>query len=308
MLPGRKHPHLLSRMSLAALAAFGIEPPAVEAQYPQQLSTYVCQTPTFWCAFQWYSGAPNGSPCYCGTQYGPVGGYSINPAGVPNAPQLPAPQRTTDPGRPPTTPSTRQPGEIDKDDCYKGLGNCAGSFSGGRQSTGPDTRRTPGSFTRTGRLAEGKTIRVSLNLVVNHSYTISGTCDDECDDLDLALYRGSLLLEEDTETDASPILSTEARLAGTYSLEVTMSSCSRATCRWEVEIEDLGPSSSIEPSFAAVANSSATRRGALCLASLPRGGSVIQLLLQAFSRATPPSWVTVQTQSDSIRLTGAAGW
>jgi len=99
------------------------------------VTTYVCQTPTFWCAFNGPSGVRNGTSCYCGTVWGPVGGYSIDPSGVSNAPQLPKPQQQPAPGRPPQTQNN--PGEVGADDCYKGLGNCAGSFvktSGGTSS------------------------------------------------------------------------------------------------------------------------------------------------------------------------------
>jgi len=98
---------------------------ALFAQYPQQ-SVYVCQTQTFWCTFVWAAGVQNNTPCYCNTPWGPVGGASINPNGVPNAPQMPTPQQRTGSNQPP--PSTSQPGQVTTDDCYKGLGNCPGSF------------------------------------------------------------------------------------------------------------------------------------------------------------------------------------
>ena len=97
-------------------------------QYYPQVTTYVCQTPTFWCAFQWTPGFPNGTSCYCNTVWGPVWGSSINPAGVPNPPKLPKPQNPQNPQNPTTPPERTEPGDVEPDDCYKGLGNCPGSF------------------------------------------------------------------------------------------------------------------------------------------------------------------------------------
>jgi hypothetical protein len=111
-------------------------------------TTYVCQTPTFWCSFQYASGVPNGTSCYCNTVWGPVGGYSINPAGVPNAPTLPKPQTPSRPGNP--TPTQGTPGEVEADDCYKGLGNCPGSFM--RAASGGNSPSSTGkSSTSAGR-------------------------------------------------------------------------------------------------------------------------------------------------------------
>jgi hypothetical protein len=121
-------------MIVVALSSSG----SATAQYSVQ--TYVCQTPTFWCAIQFASGVPNGTSCYCNTLWGPVGGYSINPAGVPNAPKLPTPQTQSAPSRPPQNQGS--PGQVAADDCYKGLGNCPGSFT--RNSAGGAGGDSPG--------------------------------------------------------------------------------------------------------------------------------------------------------------------
>lgn len=61
------------RIALAAAAALWAAPAAFAGQ------TYVCQTPAFWCSFAWHeSGIPDGSNCYCESNAGPVGGYSID--------------------------------------------------------------------------------------------------------------------------------------------------------------------------------------------------------------------------------------
>jgi hypothetical protein len=94
------------------------------------VTTYVCQTPTFWCAFTYASGMQNGTLCYCGTLRGVVYGYSVDPRGMSNAPPLPTPQRKQQPSKGDDhTPQPRQtPVPVGDDDCYKGLGNCPGSF------------------------------------------------------------------------------------------------------------------------------------------------------------------------------------
>ena len=90
---------------------------------------YVCQTANFWCSFNEVSGVPNGTPCHCNTLLGPVPGFSIDPGGVSNAPRLPKPQKPQ-PSQGGGKPQTNEdPVTVGADDCYKGLGNCPGSFA-----------------------------------------------------------------------------------------------------------------------------------------------------------------------------------
>ena len=124
-------------------------PTGATGQYGQQV--YVCQTPTFWCAVPGPVGAQNGTSCWCSTYWGPVWGASIDPSGVPNAPKLPAPQA---PQQPPNQSPPRQdtPVDVGADDCYKGLGNCQGSFvrtardSGASPGSSEGSRRSTSSF------------------------------------------------------------------------------------------------------------------------------------------------------------------
>jgi hypothetical protein len=117
--------------------------------FAQATVTYACQTPTFWCVFIWSPGVPNGTSCYCNTYMGPVTGYTIDPSGMNNAPTLPKPQRPTNLDPPKTRPVPEDP-KIASDDCYKGLGNCPGSFtetqgrSGGDRSTVRSSRGSTG--------------------------------------------------------------------------------------------------------------------------------------------------------------------
>ena len=116
----------LSARALALVSMVMSSADPLAAQYPSQ-TVYVCQTATFWCAFSYAAGAPNGSSCYCNTLFGPVAGRSIDPSGMPNTPTLPKPQPRTPGSEPPRSPGNPK-GEVDADDCYKGLGNCPGSF------------------------------------------------------------------------------------------------------------------------------------------------------------------------------------
>ena len=133
---------LLAATALAAAALLG-SPDKADAQYGAA-NTYVCQCQGFWCVFAWTAGVPDGAPCYCNTMWGAVGGYSIDLSGVDRLPEgMPDPQ-SPDPARPP--PPRADPAEVDvgDTDCYRGLGNCAGSFQAalslGRVSGAPGER------------------------------------------------------------------------------------------------------------------------------------------------------------------------
>jgi hypothetical protein len=212
------------------------------------LANYVCQTPAFWCVIQAAPGFANGTPCWCNTMWGPVTGNSINPAGVPNAPPLPKPQPPQGPGNPAPQPQPGNP-QVDPDDCYKGLGNCPGSFrnsakpggggSGTRKgSSGSQADSDPSPRTFKGTLAEGASRRITLQLDGGLSYTIKGECDSECDDLDFVLRRGTSIVDDDRESDSNPIVTVSPVNAGSYTLEVRMESCSKARCSYTVEVDE----------------------------------------------------------------------
>jgi hypothetical protein len=85
---------------------------------------YVCQTQFFWCTFQWSQGVPDGYPCYCHSQMGPVNGYSILP------PQFQ-----------PDFVENLEPSEdiyeSDPEACFRGLGECEGDFGFSLEPTVP---------------------------------------------------------------------------------------------------------------------------------------------------------------------------
>src|SRR5271166_2814244 len=102
------------------------------AQYA--LERYVCQIPpnVMWCAFAGPSGVSQGYPCFCTTLIGRLNGFTIVTQTrwqQPQAPQAPRPSPT------PKSPGTRPGGNStteqtdNSDDCFHGLGNCAGAYS-----------------------------------------------------------------------------------------------------------------------------------------------------------------------------------
>ena len=116
----------ITALSVAVLAVLG-SPGVGTAQFGS-MNGYVCQCAGFWCTFNWTSGVPDGSGCHCNTQWGPAWGYSIDLSRLNRMPDgMPDPQER---GRTPPPTQPADPGDVDvgDDDCYKGLGNCAGSF------------------------------------------------------------------------------------------------------------------------------------------------------------------------------------
>src|SRR5262245_23781843 len=86
----------------------------------------ICQTPQFWCVFYNQFALPDGTGCHCGTPRGPIFGYSIVDMGPPRTMPMPQPI-------PPQTPQPmppQRPGPTGNasNDCYRGLGNCPGTY------------------------------------------------------------------------------------------------------------------------------------------------------------------------------------
>ena len=202
------------------------------------VGTYVCQTPTFWCVFQGPPGANDGTTCSCTTTRASVGGYSIDPTRVAGPPPLPRPQPSQQRQDASARSPPQAPAVIARDDCYAGLGNCLGSFleaakANQQRVPAPFGAKPPGNSSRpsarsngrtrtfTGTLAQGASRRITLDLRSARSYTISGECDADCQDLDFVLRRGTAVIDDDTTGD-SPELSVTVDRVGTYALEVRM--------------------------------------------------------------------------------------
>jgi hypothetical protein len=108
----------------------------------------------------------------------------------------------------------------------------------GKSGTAETKRLSRSPRTFSGTLAEGTSRRISLSLERGVSYTITGNCDSDCDDLDLKLFRSGTVVDDDTGVDATPSLTVLPLTAGLYSLEVLMESCSEDRCSYTIEVED----------------------------------------------------------------------
>lgn len=91
---------------------------------------------------------------------------------------------------------------------------------------------------RSGRLAEGASVRIPLTLRPGRSYEISGECDLDCEDLDIAVRQNGRVLESDEEDDAFPIVSVSAASPGVYELEVTMRWCVADACEFNITFKE----------------------------------------------------------------------
>ena len=150
--------HLGPALVLTSALAAGVGMMTMPAA-PASAQMMVCQTPAFWCSFP--GDGPSRLNCYCMTYRGPVPGYTINPREVarlrsplpppPDMDDLPVARRPYDPPvtrRPYDAPVTQRPYdpppvsrrpapqeevidlEAGDSECFNGLGNCTGSFSG----------------------------------------------------------------------------------------------------------------------------------------------------------------------------------
>ncbi len=89
----------------------------------------------------------------------------------------------------------------------------------------------------TGRLDSGDSTTHTVWLQYGVSYTLRGTCDRDCTDLDLELRSpNGHLLDSDLDPDDIPQVGTTARVSGFYSVRVVMASCSITPCSYAVGI------------------------------------------------------------------------
>ena len=86
-------------------------------------------------------------------------------------------------------------------------------------------------------LAQGETMTYTVTLQTGASYMLMGVCDQDCRDLDLALYDGygNLVSADETE-DAAPVVDVTVATGGDFTLEVTMYRCSEDICFYGVGV------------------------------------------------------------------------
>ena len=82
------------------------------------------------------------------------------------------------------------------------------------------------------RAHENKTIRLEAGV----QYRILGVCDNDCNDLDLALMKGGMELDKDITTDDHPVLEVTPTSTSEYQVKVTMYHCSTPTCGYQLSI------------------------------------------------------------------------
>jgi hypothetical protein len=76
---------------------------------------------------------------------------------------------------------------------------------------------------------------ITLNLRRGTSYAIVGVCDNDCRDIDLALYDDNgNLVASDTRDDFTPVIRITPRWNAQFTIRVTMVSCSNAPCRYGI--------------------------------------------------------------------------
>ena len=82
-----------------------------------------------------------------------------------------------------------------------------------------------------GRLKNSETENWNITLHAGNTYQITGVCDGDCKDIDLALLDANRKeLVNDTSADDVPILSYAIRTTGVYTVTVTMYQCSQDPC------------------------------------------------------------------------------
>ena len=89
---------------------------------------------------------------------------------------------------------------------------------------------------KTELLAANDSTTVGITLPAGQSYALLGVCDNDCSDLDLALYQNGTELVKDVTQDDWPVLQVDASGSSSYEVRVTMYSCSTSTCGYQLSV------------------------------------------------------------------------
>ena len=82
-----------------------------------------------------------------------------------------------------------------------------------------------------GQLRQGQTFNVPATLEAGGAYQIIGVCDNDCGDLDLALYdQSSNLISEDQLVDATPVVTVTPQWTGPFTVQARMHQCTVEPC------------------------------------------------------------------------------
>jgi len=93
-------------------------------------------------------------------------------------------------------------------------------------------------------VAASDSTMVPITLIAGKSYALLGVCDNDCQDLDLALYQNGSELMKDSSTDDWPVLQVDASGSTSYQVKVTMYDCSVSTCGYQLSVWQRDGSSS----------------------------------------------------------------
>lgn len=86
-----------------------------------------------------------------------------------------------------------------------------------------------------GRLRQGASTTISLDLRAGVPVVMAGACDARCSDFDFQLYDAyGKLVDEDVATDDTPVLQVTPPRAGAHRLVVRMHACAASACEYGV--------------------------------------------------------------------------
>lgn len=90
-------------------------------------------------------------------------------------------------------------------------------------------------FERHGTLSAGESTRHEVYVSSGRHYFAAGVCDNDCSDVDLAVYdQYGNSVGSDTEADDFPLVPFRASYTGTYTVEIRMYQCSTSYCYYRV--------------------------------------------------------------------------
>ena len=86
-----------------------------------------------------------------------------------------------------------------------------------------------------GKLDHGSSENYTVTLETGRTYILMGVCDEDCLDLDMALYDGygNLISRDDSEDDV-PTVEVSVTQGGDFTLQVTMYQCNQNPCYYGV--------------------------------------------------------------------------
>lgn len=89
---------------------------------------------------------------------------------------------------------------------------------------------------KTGLLDASASEMVTINVPAGSQYMVMGVCDNDCLDLDLALYKDGVELSTDVTDDDWPLLEVNPMGSGSYQIKVTMYQCSTPNCGYQLTV------------------------------------------------------------------------